>query len=176
MHLHCFLGDVSLCELLKSGFFGPWSVMVFLDVIFIGSQSRIFWEFIYPVKDLRIGSLMWNINPSHMREMSFTFEIPSECESLSLERGPSCDERCLCLSQVSPCCPFIASYRALIIYFLVFRRIYSMYCRFLVSMGRGEFRIFLSRILKPFGQKAFKDTSFNCGFQINFFSITSLEK
>lgn len=142
--------DESVHDLIKSRFFIPYRSMIFLDVFPIGFQSWVFWGFVPPVQDLRVGVPNVEFKSSLLKENNYTFEILSNCGLPCLMYGFSLAWPYLCFSYLSWCFTFtLCCGDSLSSFQVPLRENYSICsCAFVLLLGGGEFRIFLQHHLE----------------------------
>lgn len=124
--------------------FIPYSSIIFLEVTFIGLQTRYSGCLSLLCRILQFGCLMWSSTPLILRN-KYLWGSSWLCIAAAGVHFCSLARLCLCPSFPSWCCPFTLFVEALFIQFSgLFRRNYTLYSyRFVVSMGGGEFRTFL---------------------------------
>lgn len=143
-------------EPFKSGFFVSYSSVVFLNVIPIASQSLAFWGFISPVQDPRIGVSVIDQKPftfqgkdPYLSDSSFFFFLMLRRSLLSMDSYTwggvlPLARPCLCLSySMLPFYPLLQRYHSFSFQHFVRGNHFIRSCRFLLSVGRCESRIFL---------------------------------
>lgn len=130
----------SVCEPFKSRVFIPYSSMVFLNVILVGFQSQTFGGLVSPVQVLRVGVPSMEHKPLTSQEKISYSGISPNCRSLHLRQGvylPLLPVLMLSFYPLlwRPCSSsFQVSFR---------ENDFICNCRFVVSVGGGQFIIFL---------------------------------